>query len=95
MCGGAAVSREAPAHRSHNGKRIPRNIDEIDGREEFPCVAAFRADRRGRGGKEEVKEEGAVKVPGSIPREETAPSLCDLDRDVLQVPTDREKHELW
>lgn len=75
-----------------------RDIDEIDGREEFPCVAGVSrgsARTRRQGGGEGGRSRQGSGFDSQGCREGTAPSLCDLDRDVLQVPTDREKHELW
>lgn len=68
--------------RSHNGKRYPSDIDEIDGRERLPCVSRGSEEDAVQG---EEGEEGAVKVPGSIPRAakewRLSPSPYDLDRE--------------
>lgn len=76
-CGGAAVSREAPAClRVRITGNVSSDIDEIDGREKLAwrCFAQSKEDAAAS----TKEEEEAVKVPGSIPRTAGETALYSL-----------------
>lgn len=62
--------------RSHNGKRYPSDIDEIDGRERLPCVSRGSEEDavQGEEGEEREPSRFRVRFPGlrrngaSLPR---------------------------
>lgn len=98
-CGGAAVSREAPAClRVRITGNVSSDIDEIDGREKLAwrCFARSEEDAARRVRKAKKKPSRfRVRFPG-LPRRKQrfTPSSCDLDRRTWSTYWSTREHEL-